>query len=34
MFDISPIVAFIMVWIGQAAVAGLLLQGQRIEFIG
>ncbi|HEY7783175.1 MAG TPA: YggT family protein [Pyrinomonadaceae bacterium] len=34
MFDISPIVAFIIVWICQAAVAGLLLQGQRIEFIG
>jgi YggT family protein len=34
MFDISPIVAFVIVWICQAAVAGLLLQGQRIQFIG
>jgi YggT family protein len=33
MFDISPIVAFVIVWICQAAVAGTLLQGQQIQFI-
>jgi len=33
MFDISPIVAFVVVWILQAAVAGTLLQGQQVQFI-
>jgi YggT family protein len=32
MFDISPIVAFLIVWLFQAAVAGTLLRGQRIVF--
>lgn len=31
-FDISPIVAFIIVWLLQAAVAGTLLQGWQIAF--
>jgi YggT family protein len=31
-FDISPIVAFIVVWLLQAAVAGTLLQGLQITF--
>lgn len=30
--DISPIVAFIMVWLFQAAVAGTLLRGLRVVF--
>ena len=33
-FDISPIVAFIVVWILQAAVAGTLLRGWPIGFFG
>ena len=32
MFDISPIVAFIIVWLFQAAVAGTLLRGMRLVF--
>ncbi|MBC8029990.1 MAG: YggT family protein [Pyrinomonadaceae bacterium] len=32
MFDISPIVAFLIVWLFQAAVAGTLLRGLRIVF--
>jgi YggT family protein len=32
MFDISPIVAFIIVWIFQAAVAGTLLRGWQLSF--
>jgi len=32
MFDISPIVAFIIVWIFQAAVAGTLLRGWQLNF--
>lgn len=32
MFDISPIVAFLIVWLFQAAVAGTLLRGMRIVF--
>ena len=31
-FDISPIVAFIIVWLLQAAIAGTLLQGWQIAF--
>jgi YggT family protein len=31
-FDISPIVAFIIVWLFQAAIAGTLLQGWQITF--
>jgi len=31
-FDISPIVAFIIVWLLQAAIAGTLLQGSQIAF--
>jgi YggT family protein len=33
-FDISPIFAFIIVWILQAAVAGTLLRGWQIRFFG
>ena len=33
-FDISPIIAFIVVWILQAAVAGTLLRGWPIGFFG
>ena len=32
MFDVSPIVAFLIVWLFQAAVAGTLLRGMRIVF--
>ncbi len=32
MFDISPIVAFLIVWLFQAAVAGTLLRGMRTVF--
>jgi YggT family protein len=32
MFDISPIVAFLIVWLLQAAVAGTLLRGMRLVF--
>ena len=32
MFDISPIVAFIILWLCKAAVAGTLLRGWRVEF--
>ncbi len=32
MFDISPIVAFLIVWLFQAAVVGTLLRGMRTEF--
>ena len=32
MFDISPIVAFFILWLFQAAVAGTLLRGLRIVF--
>lgn len=32
MFDISPIVAFVIIWLLQGAVASTLLQGQRIYF--
>jgi hypothetical protein len=32
MFDMSPIVAFLIVWLFQAAVAGTLLRGMRIVF--
>lgn len=33
-FDISPIVAFIILWLFQAAIAGTLLRGMRIVFFG
>lgn len=32
MFDISPIVAFIILWLCKAAVAGTLLRGWPVEF--
>jgi YggT family protein len=32
MMDISPIVAFIILWVLQAAVAGTLLQGYQLRF--
>jgi YggT family protein len=32
MFDISPIVAFIIVWLLQSAVAGTLLRGMQLQF--
>lgn len=32
MFDISPLVAFLIVWLFQAAVAGTLLRGMRLVF--
>lgn len=31
-FDISPIVAFIILWLLQAAIAGTLLRGMQIQF--
>ena len=33
-FDISPIVAFVIVWLLQAAVAGTLLRGWQVIFFG
>lgn len=33
MFDISPIVAFLILWICKAAVAGTLLRGWPVEFL-
>jgi YggT family protein len=32
MFDISPLVAFIILWILQVAIAGTLLQGMPLRF--
>lgn len=32
-FDISPIVAFIIIWLFQAAVAGTLLRGWQLAFV-
>jgi YggT family protein len=32
MFDISPIVAFLILWLCKAAVAGTLLRGWQVEF--
>ena len=32
-FDISPIVAFILIWLFQAAVAGTLLRGWQLAFV-
>lgn len=32
-FDISPIVAFIIIWVFQAAVAGTLLRGWQLNFV-
>lgn len=34
MFDLSPIVAFFLIWLFQAAIAVTLLRGWRIDFIG
>jgi YggT family protein len=31
-FDISPIIAFIVIWLFQAAVAGTLLRGWQLIF--
>lgn len=33
MFDISPIVAFLIIWLCQAAVYGTLLRGAPIQFV-
>jgi YggT family protein len=33
MFDISPIVAFLVLWLCQAAVAGTLLRGWPVQFV-
>jgi YggT family protein len=33
-FDISPFIAFLIVWVLQAAVAGTLLSGWQIRFFG
>jgi len=33
-FDISPIVAFVVIWLLQAAVAGTLLRGRPLIFFG
>ena len=32
-FDISPIVAFIILWLFQAAIAGTLLRGWQLAFV-
>lgn len=32
MFDISPLVAFLILWLCKAAVAGMLLRGWQVEF--
>jgi YggT family protein len=34
MFDISPLIAFFILWLFQAAVAGTLLRGWPLRFIG
>jgi YggT family protein len=34
MFDISPLIAFIILWILQAAIAGTLLRGMPLNFFG
>lgn len=34
MFDISPIVAFIILWLFEAAIAGTLLRGLPLRFVG
>jgi YggT family protein len=34
MFDISPLVAFIILWILQAAIRGTLLRGMPVQFFG
>jgi len=34
MFDISPLIAFIILWILQAAIAGTLLRGMPLQFFG
>ena len=34
MFDISPIIAFIIIWVFQAAVAGTLLGNRQLHFLG
>jgi YggT family protein len=33
MFDISPIIAFLILWVCKAAVAGTLLRGWPVEFL-
>jgi YggT family protein len=33
MFDISPIVAFIIIWLFQSAIVGTLLKGMRTQFL-
>ena len=33
MFDISPIIAFVILWLFQAAIAGTLLRGLRLQFV-
>lgn len=34
MFDLSPIIAFILIWLFQAAIAGTLLRGFPLQLIG
>ncbi|MBA2338879.1 MAG: YggT family protein [Pyrinomonadaceae bacterium] len=34
MFDLSPIVAFFIIWLFQAAIVGTLLRGLKLNFIG
>jgi len=34
MFDFSPIVAFLILWLVQAAIAGTLLRGMPLQFFG
>lgn len=34
MFDLSPIIAFFMIWLFQSAIAGTLLRGLPLSFLG
>ena len=34
MFDISPIVAFLILWLFEGAIAGTLLRGWPLRFVG
>jgi YggT family protein len=33
MFDISPIIAFVIIWLFQAAISGTLLRGAPLQFV-
>jgi YggT family protein len=33
MFDVSPVIAIIIIWVCKAAVAGTLLRGWPVEFL-